>query len=67
MNADPIIVTHDGKDWLVENGKLVPFRVVEIEMPRTVEGIQAKMAESTAAFRKEIIRLVALNDPFFPN
>ncbi len=60
-----IIVNHDGRDWLVRDGRLVPIRYVEVNPGRTVEEINANMAASAAGFRAKIIEYVRENDPYF--
>ncbi len=66
MQKDEIIVTHEGKQWLVQDGRLVSFREVEVDMGRTPEEFNAKMAAGIPLLRESISRYIADNDPYFP-
>lgn len=64
MCYDEQIVTHDGKQWLVRDGRLVPFREVFIDVPRTEPEYSRWMANSITNWRAEALNYIIKNDPF---
>jgi hypothetical protein len=68
MQPSDIIVNHDGRDWLVKDGKLVPFREVDCTPPdwamATPEGYNRYMASFAPSMRESIYRYLAENDPY---
>lgn len=62
MQTDDIIVTHAGKEWLVEGDKLVSFREVDVEWP-TPESV----AEAISSLRRSMCDYIAKNDPYSKN
>jgi len=64
MCCDEQIVTHDGKQWLVRDGKLVPFREVFIDVPRTEPEYSRWMADRAAALNAEMVDYISKHDPY---